>query len=284
MRVALLGSRGYIGSHFVSALKQLDQIEILAPSRQELDLRDADRTHRFMTEFTPDLVINCAVKVTDIEQTVVSALNVIRSIPRQSLYFQVGSGAEYSRYNCPPNVVEPHFGTNLPTDSYGISKFLIAATLNSALQGRFLNLRAFGVFGEGEESRRLIPSLVNDALGNRVASISRNGLISYVSVNDLTRFLVGWIESGFELRGHFNFSGNGPIQLIDVLQLVAQKTECARLEVSEETDSPPYYGDSSALLEMAKWFSFFGVWSEIEIYVEKLICDFTQSHSRDNSN
>jgi nucleoside-diphosphate-sugar epimerase len=272
MKVLLLGSTGFVGSHLLRALCATSGVSVLAPTRKSLDLMNEVKVREIINDFTPDLVINCAVKVDDLDQSLKSNLNVIRAISATSVYFQVGSGAEYGRFSCPPNVRESFFGKIIPGDTYGIFKFMISQTLSMSLADRFLSLRTFGVFGDGEEKRRLIPSLVHSAVESGSAVILKDGLFSYISVNDIVDFLIGWIARGCDLRGHYNFAGESPIFLSDVLRSIEASLPTTLCSVSDSDNlASPYFGDSSKLLEHSTWFKFRNLQVELGNYISHLI-------------
>jgi len=270
MRILLFGSGGFIGSHFAQALAGRDGLDLFSPKRSEVDLRDQDAVAQAIREFSPEVVVNCAVVVQSLDESLQSLFNIVRAIPSQTLYFQVGSGAEYGRASCPPDVDETYFGSSLPEDKYGMFKYLSALTLDNYLPGRFINLRTFGVFGLGEESRRLIPSLVMGARDNGRAQLRSDGDFSFVPVNDLARFLIGWIENGCAQRGHYNFSGVRPIRLGLVLGRIQEAFPDAVCEVIERGTAHPYFGNSRKLIETAPWFQFSDIWTEIDYYINAI--------------
>lgn len=280
LKILIWGSGGFLGRHFREALGQLEGVVLLAPPRSQVELSNEKAVFEATKTFHPDLVINCAVKVSDLGQSIKASMNVIRSLPEKSLYFQVGSGAEYSRLECPENAAENDFGLRIPNDDYGIFKFLTAQTLDTVIPNRFLNLRTFGVFGVGEESRRIIPSLVTGALNAKRAQLSQDASFSYVSVNDLVDFLLGWISRGLYLRGHYNFCGDTPIRLSDVLTLVSQKVPNAiYLIENRQNNGSPYYGSSRLLTESAPWFRFRSLHKEISDYIDALLISSSKAES-----
>lgn len=270
MRILILGSGGFVGSHIVNAIKGSIEHEVKAPLRRDLELTRSDLLLEYMREFPPDLVVNCAIKVSSLEESVTSATNVLRAMPEAAVYFQVGSGAEYGRFNCPANVREDYFGTYIPEDTYGLSKFLVAQTLETALQGRFLSIRTFGVFGVGEEERRLIPSLVKSARERGHARIKQDGLFSYVPVEDIVRFFKQWIATGCRLRGSYNFCGTTPIFISRILQDVKEIIPSASYEIEKVEIQHPYTGDSTKLIQDAPWFKFSDLSSAIQIYLSAI--------------
>ena len=51
-----------VGTHFLHAAIEAG-LDVVAPTRQELDLRDKAVTHAFVTRTAPDLIVHCAGKV-----------------------------------------------------------------------------------------------------------------------------------------------------------------------------------------------------------------------------
>lgn len=270
MRILIFGSGGFVGSHILNAIKDSLEHEVRAPLRRDLELNNSGLLREYMTGFAPDLVVNCAIKVSSLEESVTSAMNILRAMPEAAIYFQVGSGAEYGRFNCPANVSEDYFGTYIPEDSYGLSKFLIAQTLETVLQGRFLSIRTFGVFGTGEEERRLIPSLVKSAKDRGHAQIKQDGLFSFVPVEDIVLFFMKWLETGCSLRGSHNFCGTTPILISRILQHVKEKIPAATYKIEKCGIQHPYTGDSSGLIQVAPWFKFSDINSAIQAYLTEI--------------
>lgn len=69
MRVFLTGARGMLGQHVLRNLESKGH-EVLAPSRDELDLMDGAATFKFIKENKPDAVIHCAAVVGGIQANI----------------------------------------------------------------------------------------------------------------------------------------------------------------------------------------------------------------------
>jgi GDP-L-fucose synthase len=61
MRILVTGSGGLLGSCITRCLE--GEHEVIRPSRTELDLRDSEKTLKFVENCLPDMVIHCAAKV-----------------------------------------------------------------------------------------------------------------------------------------------------------------------------------------------------------------------------
>jgi GDP-L-fucose synthase len=69
MRVFLTGARGMLGQHVLKSLEAKGH-EVLAPSRNELDLTDGAATFKFIEETKPDAVVHCAAVVGGIQANI----------------------------------------------------------------------------------------------------------------------------------------------------------------------------------------------------------------------
>ena len=69
MRVFLTGARGMLGQHVLRNLEAKGH-EVLAPSRNELDLTDVAATFKFIEENKPDAVVHCAAVVGGIQANI----------------------------------------------------------------------------------------------------------------------------------------------------------------------------------------------------------------------
>jgi GDP-L-fucose synthase len=69
MRVFLTGARGMLGQHVLRNLEAKGH-EVLAPSRNELDLTDGAATFKFIEENKPDAVVHCAAVVGGIQANI----------------------------------------------------------------------------------------------------------------------------------------------------------------------------------------------------------------------
>ncbi|MDA9688793.1 NAD-dependent epimerase/dehydratase family protein [Betaproteobacteria bacterium] len=268
----LLGSGGFIGSNLKRSISRVADITLRCPRSWELDLTDRSAVKAYFQEFKPDVLINAAIKVDTIGENIQSVTNLLAALTPDTHFIQIGSGAEYDRFNCPKNVSEAYWGKHVPGDVYGISKYVSTLLLDRHLGSGYLNLRVFGIFGSGEESRRLIPSLTNQAVREKTAQIKQDGLFSYVSVNDLAKFIVFWINSNVKVHGTFNFTQERPLRLSEPLEILEKKIPNLRTEILDTTATNNfYYGNSDLLLKTFKWFTFSDLSNGVSQYIDSLI-------------
>lgn len=58
-KILVTGGNGFLGGHIIEKLKNFD-VQVLTPSRKELDLTQEDACRKYFSTHRPNLVINCA--------------------------------------------------------------------------------------------------------------------------------------------------------------------------------------------------------------------------------
>lgn len=107
-----------------------------------------------------------------------------KPLPSRLYYF--GSGAEYDMRHYIPSMRESYFGTHVPQDPYGFSKYL----MSSLATGNIYDLRLFGVFGKYEEwQRRFISNMIYRNLTGQTMGMNQNMYFDYLYINDLSSIL-----------------------------------------------------------------------------------------------
>ena len=108
------------------------------------------------------------------------------------IYF--GSGAEFGRQSWIPNMGEDYFDENVPTDQYGLSKYIM--TKHALLSDNIFNLRLFGLFGEHDDWRyRFIPIACCKAVLGLPITIRQNARFDYLYINDLIKVVEWFIHN-----------------------------------------------------------------------------------------
>lgn len=186
MKILVLGSNGFIGRNLTHYLSTRPY-QLLAPKRAELDLLDQGATEAYLREHRPDVVINCAITIHSAEANLNIYYNLERCADHFGRLINVGSGAEYSARFYKPLMAESYFGRNVPSDTYGISKFCIARDIEQSSHD-VVNLRVFGIFGEHEDhTRRFISNNICASIRNRTITVNRNSVFDYLDIQDFVR-------------------------------------------------------------------------------------------------
>ena len=156
-RILITGSTGFIGKNIKEKLE--NKYDIVAPDRKELDLTNTEAVREYLKEQRFDVVIHSAntnntkyknVAPFDVlERNLRMFYNLENCSEWYGKMFYYGSGAEYDMEHYIPKMKEEYFGTHIPKDGYGLSKYVMSKACEHAKN--IYDLRLFGVYGRYEE-------------------------------------------------------------------------------------------------------------------------------------
>ena len=162
MKILITGAGGFLGSYLANHL----HYEIVALTRQELDLSDIEATNKYFKSNRFDAVIHCGGAgrntPTIEDQTIVdnnlnSITNLVLNRNRTGKLINIGTGAEFDISQSIDGVKESEVFERMPSQSYGKSKNLVTRYLHS--QPNCHNLRLFGCFDSSEDNARLLKKM-----------------------------------------------------------------------------------------------------------------------------
>ncbi len=261
MKILLTGSTGFIGKNLKESLQK--SYEIYCPSREELNLLSAESVEDYIRASSFDVVIHAAntnntrKATTTAYDSLDGNLRMFFNLERCKDYYgkmyYFGSGAEYDMQHYIPNMKEDYFGTYIPKDPYGFSKYIMSKECSKS--GNIYDLRLFGVYGRYEEwERRFISNAICRALTGRSITIQKNVYFDYLWVDDLVRVMEWFIESTPSHK-HYNVCRGDRIDLYSLACMVREilNIDC-EIIVSEPGWKPEYSGNNERLLnEMGKF-------------------------------
>jgi len=137
--VLVTGASGMLGQHLVPMLEEKGH-RVLAPSREDVDLTDADATQAYIQSTTIDAVVHCAAYVAGIassraskhhsfDANVSMGMNLIRSSLESGIttLLNVGSATVYPS-EAPQPLSESSLGQGAfegPIEGYALSKYVV---------------------------------------------------------------------------------------------------------------------------------------------------------------
>lgn len=252
--VLLTGGSGFIGRNIREQLS--DRYTVISPSHRELDLTDEAHVREYFLRNDIDVVIHGAVKPGHrnappdqsglLDANTRMFFNIMASADRFRKMIFLGSGAVYDMRHYKAKMEEEYFGTHVPVDPHGFSKYIIAKYLEH--RQNVVKLRLFGVFGKYEDySIRFISNAICKALFDLPITIKQNRRFDYLYIDDLMPVLVHFIENQAE-HITYNVTPDAAVDLYSLAEMVRCRSgKDLPIVVGEPGLGPEYSGDNGRL-------------------------------------
>jgi len=290
-KILITGGDGFLGKSFVEKLD--GDYDITSCNRALLDLTDSVAVSAFLKDQQFDVVIHTATydaapkdspkdrnKVLENNLTMFFNLARCKADFGKMLYF--GSGAEFSRDKWIPDMSESYFDKFVPTDQYGLSKYVM--TQHALTTDNIFNLRLFSVFGEYDDWRyRFISNTCCHAVMDRPITVHQNARADFLFIDDLVSIVQWFMDNKPKYQTYNVCSGNTYeyVSLANIISEIAHnKTDVAvnNIEIRKE-----YSGDNSRLVEELGGFEFTPIEQALELLYNwyqnnKQIIDETKFH------
>lgn len=254
-KILITGASGFIGKNLAEYF--VGKYDVHAPSRAELDLKDAEAVRQYLGRYQFDTVIHSANMndvtyrlsphdILDGNLRMFYHLESCSHLYGKMIYF--GSGAEYDMRNYRPLMRETYFGRHIPSDPYGFSKYTMHRI---AEQGENLyDLILFGVYGRYEQfQRRFISNNICKSILGQSMTLSKNAKLDYLYIDDLCR-IVEWFLEHTPRYKCYNVCTGHPVELLALAREINEITGLGRETIIyEEGWKPEYSGNNARLLE-----------------------------------
>lgn len=253
--VLITGGSGFIGRNLIEHLT--GSFLVVAPSRRELDLLDVDAVDRFFRSTCIDLVVHSATTPGHrnaqpapdlVERDMRMFAALVRNRERFRKMVFISSGSVYGRRYYQPKMKEEFFGSYIPDDSAGFSKYCCACW-SEHIEG-IVELRPFGVFGKFEDyAIRFISNAICKVLFGLPITIKQNRKFDYVYINDLVRVIERCLRQDVPCQS-YNVTPESAVELKTLAQMVAQVSgRDVPILIKEPGMGLEYSGDNSRLRE-----------------------------------
>ncbi|MCK4994834.1 MAG: NAD-dependent epimerase/dehydratase [Candidatus Omnitrophica bacterium] len=260
--ILITGVRGFVGRNLVEFLTRdySDKYNLFAPTHAELELLDHVQVEDFVSKNQIDCVIHCAnvggsrKTAYDIEQSEVITknlrmfFNLVKALPEDKRIITCGSGAEYDYRHYIPKMKERYFGSYIPNDQYGFSKYICAKYIEKRQNA--VNLRIFGVFGRYEDyTYRFISNAIVKNLLKLPIVINQNIEFDFIYVDDLVKGIVFFIDYENKYKS-YNLTTGNKIDLVSIVNKInAIADNKSKITVKNPGLNTEYSADNTRFLK-----------------------------------
>jgi len=220
--VLVTGGTGFIGSHLKEYLK--DKFNLFVPFQKELDLLDAKKVEEYISRNKIKVIVNCAAygvysrndpKI--VPNNLRMFFNLVRNLHKLEKIIQLGSGAEYDRSRPIIKIKEKEFDKRVPEDGYGFYKYICSKY--AELNNKIINLRLFGIYGEGDADFKFIPTAIKNNILKKEIVIKQNIKLDYLFIKDLLPIIEYFIQHKPKFKS-YNVASGKTIDLIKICRLI----------------------------------------------------------------
>jgi len=202
MKIAITGANGFIGSNLREYFTEAGHI-ICSLTREEIDLLDENSVKKFFSENQIDILLHTAITggrrgredtAEDFYNNLKMFENLNSCTKGIKLLVNFASGAEYNRATDIFLAKEGSLGDTVPTDFYGLSKYIISQRVLDTHRP-WINLRIFNCFGEGEKEDRMISSAIRNKLEGKKIVVHQNKYMDFFYIEDLLLVVDHYIKN-----------------------------------------------------------------------------------------
>jgi len=298
--VFVAGHNGLVGSAICRSLVRQGKYEVITQSRDELDLRDGEKTLAFLKRHRPDSIIVAAGVVGGIRanrtrpveflsDNTLIALNVINGAFKANVerLVYLSSNCVYPRELAPPHRVEmigqaPMEPTN---EWYGTAKFLgmkLCESYQRQYGASYFSVIPTNTFGPGDSLEESTGHVISDLLLKslrltRASNVSKvlklwgtgNPIREFLFVDDLADAIV-FLFANFKELGPINIGGGEVLTIRDLaMRIVSIIDPEIRIEFdSRQPDGAPARFLDNSVLESLGWSPTRGFGEKLEETVE----------------
>jgi dTDP-4-dehydrorhamnose reductase len=260
-RVLLLGGSGILGSE-VLRLLQNQNIDYVAPTSSDLDITNKDKVLKFVSDFRPIWIINCAAwtNVDGAESSFEDARKLnelaVGNIGISADLFECKVIHISTDYVFNGESSQPYLETSQvdPLNKYGESKLLGERALLGALPSAYV-VRTSWLYGVS--GKNFVKTIAGKALRGEEAKVVNDQVGSPTSARDLAIGIVSILRNQPE-SGIYHYSNRGNCSWFELAQeiyeIVGVDKELVH-PISSETFSFAARRPNFSLLSKEKWIS-----------------------------
>lgn len=266
MRILLTGSTGFLGQNIVAeAIRQKHQVMTLRHT-------EIDSCASRLEEFSPEILVHCAwggVSAADRNNPELQKQNIDMSkkLARMAPYKQIIAIGSQDEYGYLDNIIREDHALS-PLSEYAKAKIKVcndyeAYTKEQGIE--FQWIRLFNMYGPGQASNWVIPSVVEKCLlgASSMQTTLGEQRYAYLYVGDFARAIVSMFGQK-EKSGIFNLSASNPVALRELFNLIKELTSS---KIVFEYGALPYRQGQSMMIcgDASKFKNAFGDFEKTDL-------------------
>lgn len=223
MKILVTGGSGFIGKAFIKNYRK--KFDIVAPSHEQMDLNNVRAIDEMFKKHKFDAVLHLAGLGEKGNDMSLEADNLImfKNIQYMSIIHGVkkliivGEGVEFDRNRPIVDFTEDMFGDSIPTDGYGLGRYLI--NVLASKDKITTSLRIFNVYGVGGGARPINKIVAAGSRGRKQIVIDRDQVVSAVTVDDATRVIAEFLRGNYP-QGDYNLVSGDKMSYVAMAKIV----------------------------------------------------------------
>lgn len=258
-KILVTGGTGFLGRNLVAKLKNYG-FDIYAPRRLELDLRNTSDVEAYVRKYKFEVVIHMAIPnllpgSTDkrcnlFKDSMLIFMNLFRLRDEYEKMIYFGSGAEFNKKKPIVSVREEDFGYSMPTDDYGLAKYLMNEMCRKS--ENVYNLRIFGCYGPTDAPFKLITNAIEKCFEGQDIVLHQDCYFDYIYVDDIGPALLYFVNNTPQFHD-YNLCSGERYRIYDICNIVRKQMQAnVAIRIDEEGMNNEYTGDNSRLLKETK--------------------------------
>lgn len=254
-KILLTGGSGFVGSNVVPFLLE-DKVYV--PKRTALDVRNTEQVKQYLKKEQFDVIVHFAspspVRSAEFDSyntLFEDSLKIFMNFYNMRNYFgkmlYSGSGAEFDKGRDIKLVKECEIGNYIPSDSYGLSKYIINE-LSSKTENIY-NFRIFACYGPNEYDSKFITHCIRCCLKNKPITIRQDCYFDYLYVDDYAKYIKYFVNHKPKFHDYNSTSGSR-LKLSTIAEIVkSQMKSTLPIQILSEGMNKEYTADNTRIIQ-----------------------------------